>query len=111
MQCVTPLPGFLQAFGSTEIGRFSEMFFNAPNSPLDTDGHHPLGLEFEPDIGLSSQPFAGEIGDLLDGANFYVVPSGSSSVHSMNAESYTSTGSVSPASSVGYFGDARGIEY
>ncbi|XP_065090763.1 uncharacterized protein LOC135711723 [Ochlerotatus camptorhynchus] len=41
---VTPLPGFQQAFGSTEIGKFSEAFFNS-NSPgpneLHPDGQLP----------------------------------------------------------------------
>nr|XP_029734834.1 trithorax group protein osa-like [Aedes albopictus] len=41
---VTPLPGFQQAFGSTEIGRFSEVFFNStspgPNE-LHPDGQLP----------------------------------------------------------------------
>ncbi|KAJ6640757.1 hypothetical protein Bhyg_05689 [Pseudolycoriella hygida] len=35
LQNITPLPGFQQAFGSTEIGRFSEVFFNAPESPFE----------------------------------------------------------------------------
>ncbi|XP_062534954.1 LIM domain-containing protein A-like isoform X2 [Armigeres subalbatus] len=38
---VTPLPGFQQAFGSTEIGKFSEAFFNS-NSP-DPNELHPEG--------------------------------------------------------------------
>lgn len=32
-QNVTPLPGFLQTFGGTEIGRFSEAFFTTSESP------------------------------------------------------------------------------
>ncbi|XP_058466646.1 uncharacterized protein DDB_G0283357-like [Malaya genurostris] len=32
---VTPLPGFQQAFGSTEIGKFSEAFFNSSPDPND----------------------------------------------------------------------------
>lgn len=32
-QNVTPLPGFLQTFGGTEIGRFSEAFFTTAESP------------------------------------------------------------------------------
>ncbi|XP_058837111.1 uncharacterized protein LOC131693366 isoform X2 [Topomyia yanbarensis] len=32
---VTPLPGFQQAFGSTEIGKFSEAFFNSSPGPND----------------------------------------------------------------------------
>lgn len=121
------MPGFLQAFGSTEIGRFSEMFFNVPDSPLD---HCPISaafggiLDFDADamspqshaLHWSTDAVSGDFGmlDGLDGgaSNFYV-PSGGSSVHSMNAESYTSTGS--PASSGGgatYFGDLmRGVEY
>lgn len=59
MQNVTPLPGFQQAFGSTEIGRFSEIFFNAPESPTE-----PFGMESEADT-LSPQPW--EMGDSLEG--------------------------------------------
>ncbi|CAO1315647.1 unnamed protein product [Diamesa tonsa] len=33
MKNVTPLPGFLQTFGGTEIGRFSEAFFTTAESP------------------------------------------------------------------------------
>uniref|UniRef100_A0A182QZ73 Uncharacterized protein n=1 Tax=Anopheles farauti TaxID=69004 RepID=A0A182QZ73_9DIPT len=51
---ITPLPGFQQAFGSTEIGKFSEVFFNS--SPTSSDHsppdhhhhhhhHHPLQLQ------------------------------------------------------------------
>ncbi|ETN62068.1 stripe [Anopheles darlingi] len=43
---ITPLPGFQQAFGSTEIGKFSEAFFNSSPTPNDTSTpehhHHPL---------------------------------------------------------------------
>uniref|UniRef100_A0A182PDJ1 Uncharacterized protein n=1 Tax=Anopheles epiroticus TaxID=199890 RepID=A0A182PDJ1_9DIPT len=51
-QNITPLPGFQQAFGSTEIGKFSEVFFNSsPTSashspptppPPHHHHHHPL---------------------------------------------------------------------
>ncbi|XP_055601505.1 filaggrin-2-like [Uranotaenia lowii] len=52
---VTPLPGFQQAFGSTEIGKFSEAFFNSsPGPAADRDGlsmlhshhhhHHALAM-------------------------------------------------------------------
>lgn len=58
-QNITPLPGFQQAFGSTEIGRFSEIFFNAPESPTE-----PFGMESEADT-LSPQPW--EMGDSLEG--------------------------------------------
>uniref|UniRef100_A0A182RDI3 Uncharacterized protein n=1 Tax=Anopheles funestus TaxID=62324 RepID=A0A182RDI3_ANOFN len=42
---ITPLPGFQQAFGSTEIGKFSEVFFNssptsANHSPPAHHHHH-----------------------------------------------------------------------
>uniref|UniRef100_A0A182NIS8 Uncharacterized protein n=1 Tax=Anopheles dirus TaxID=7168 RepID=A0A182NIS8_9DIPT len=48
---ITPLPGFQQAFGSTEIGKFSEVFFNS--SPTSSDHspphhhhhHHALQLQ------------------------------------------------------------------
>ncbi|XP_050074128.1 AT-rich interactive domain-containing protein 1B-like isoform X2 [Anopheles maculipalpis] len=44
---ITPLPGFQQAFGSTEIGKFSEVFFNssptsASHSPPDHHNQHHL---------------------------------------------------------------------
>uniref|UniRef100_A0A182WBS9 Uncharacterized protein n=1 Tax=Anopheles minimus TaxID=112268 RepID=A0A182WBS9_9DIPT len=38
---ITPLPGFQQAFGSTEIGKFSEVFFNSsPTSASHSPPHH-----------------------------------------------------------------------
>ncbi|XP_055538637.1 hornerin-like [Wyeomyia smithii] len=43
---VTPLPGFQQAFGSTEIGKFSEVFFNnspGPNDLLSDNDQLPPG--------------------------------------------------------------------
>ncbi|XP_052859816.1 AF4/FMR2 family member lilli-like [Anopheles cruzii] len=42
---VTPLPGFQQAFGSTEIGKFSEVFFNSsptPNESSPSQHHHAM---------------------------------------------------------------------
>ncbi|XP_035917137.1 hornerin-like isoform X1 [Anopheles stephensi] len=39
---ITPLPGFQQAFGSTEIGKFSEVFFNS--SPTSGNSHSPPDL-------------------------------------------------------------------
>lgn len=54
---VTPLPGFQQAFGSTEIGRFSEAFFT-PESPS------PYYNSIESDV-ESPQPW--EYGDSLEG--------------------------------------------
>lgn len=55
---MTPLPGFQQAFGSTEIGRFSEAFFNTPESP------NPYYNSLESDV-ESPQPW--EYGDSLEG--------------------------------------------
>lgn len=56
------LPRFQEAFGSTEIGRFSEIFFNASGSPIE------IGLfESEADT-LSPQPW--EMGDSLEGPHF-----------------------------------------
>lgn len=103
------------------------MFFNSPDSPFDSFSMSPAFggmIDFDADaispqlntLSWSMEAVSGEFGslDTLDGgASNFFVPSGGSSVHSMNAESYTSTGS--PASSGGgasYFGDlARGIEY
>ena len=56
-----PLPGFQQAFGSFEIGRFSEVFFNIPESPLEPS------IESEADT-LSPHPW--ETGDSLEGPHF-----------------------------------------
>lgn len=88
------------------------MFFTAPDSPT-VEQHlqqeqFAFGLDFETDTLSPLPPFGLDTGDMLEASSFYV-PSGSSSVHSTNAESYTSTGS--PASSSGYFGDVRGVEY
>lgn len=55
---MTPLPGFQQAFGSTEIGRFSEAFFNTPESP--NTYYNSLESDVE-----SPQPW--EYGDSLEG--------------------------------------------
>uniref|UniRef100_A0A182K377 Uncharacterized protein n=1 Tax=Anopheles christyi TaxID=43041 RepID=A0A182K377_9DIPT len=55
---VTPLPGFQQAFGSTEIGKFSEVFFNSspssanhstPPSPHHHHHHHHHPLQLQPE--------------------------------------------------------------
>lgn len=35
LQDIKPLPGFQQAFGSTEIGRFSERFLQTPESLVE----------------------------------------------------------------------------
>lgn len=46
-QDTIPLPGFLQTFGQTEIGRFSEAFCSSSDSPFynsiesDVDSPHP----------------------------------------------------------------------
>uniref|UniRef100_A0A6P4F273 Ataxin-2 homolog n=1 Tax=Drosophila rhopaloa TaxID=1041015 RepID=A0A6P4F273_DRORH len=57
---IKPLPGFLQAFGSTEIGRFSERFLQTPESLMErlTEEYlvsspsnfpsHPAGSYIEP---------------------------------------------------------------
>uniref|UniRef100_A0A182M1W8 Uncharacterized protein n=1 Tax=Anopheles culicifacies TaxID=139723 RepID=A0A182M1W8_9DIPT len=37
---ITPLPGFQQAFGSTEIGKFSEVFFNSSPTPANHSPPH-----------------------------------------------------------------------
>ncbi|XP_053665961.1 uncharacterized protein LOC128715104 [Anopheles marshallii] len=51
---ITPLPGFQQAFGSTEIGKFSEVFFNSsptsanhspPQHHHQHHHNHPLQLQ------------------------------------------------------------------
>ncbi|CAD7083228.1 unnamed protein product [Hermetia illucens] len=57
---ITPLPGFQQAFGSTEIGRFSEIFLNTPER-VD------YFCESEPDT-FSPQPW--EAGDSLEGPHY-----------------------------------------
>lgn len=91
-QNVTPLPGFQQAFGSTEIGRFSEIFFNAPESP-----NEPYGMESEADT-LSPQPW--EMGDSLEGPLINL----QLGVQSVYGDGYASTDS--PVSS-SYFSEIR----
>ncbi|XP_055841785.1 uncharacterized protein LOC129908958 [Episyrphus balteatus] len=48
---IKPLPGFQQAFGSTEIGRFFETFRNIPSSPYayesEVDNQSPQPWEIE----------------------------------------------------------------
>jgi hypothetical protein len=53
-QNVTPLPGFLQTFGGTEIGRFSEAFFTTSESPnpyynnsIESDVESPQPWDFD----------------------------------------------------------------
>ncbi|XP_055913855.1 la-related protein Larp4B [Eupeodes corollae] len=58
---IKPLPGFQQAFGSTEIGRFFETFQNIPSSPYTYD--------FEVD-NMSPQPW--EIENSGDGSQYDV---------------------------------------
>lgn len=95
-----PLPGFQQAFGSTEIGRFSELFFNAPESPLD-----PMSL-FETELdALSPQPW--ETGDSLEGPHYNQINGPFTPVY---AESYGSTDSPT-ASSSSYFSDVRSSDF
>lgn len=92
-QNITPLPGFQQAFGSTEIGRFSEVFFNAPESPFE------LAFESEAD---TLSPQAWETGDSLEGPHINLQIG--ATVQPIYAESYASTDS--PASS-SYFSEIR----
>lgn len=90
------MPGFQQAFGSTEIGRFSEIFFNASGSPIE------IGLfESEADT-LSPQPW--EMGDSLEGPHF------SMQAPLSYAESLGSTDSPT-ASNNSYFSDLRASEF
>lgn len=86
------MPGFQQAFGSTEIGRFSEIFFNASGSPIE------IGLfESEADT-LSPQPW--EMGDSLEGPHFTPLS---------YAESLGSTDS--PTSNNSFFSELRASEF
>lgn len=95
-QNITPLPGFQQAFGSTEIGRFSESFFHTPESPIE-----PTTIESEADT-LSPQPW--ETGDSLEGPHFNLQVG--ASVYT--AENYSST-LDSPIDS--YFSEVRCNEF
>uniref|UniRef100_A0A336MDJ0 CSON013433 protein n=1 Tax=Culicoides sonorensis TaxID=179676 RepID=A0A336MDJ0_CULSO len=60
---VTPLPGFQEAFGSTEIGRFSDAFFNVLNSSPYYEPNNESDIDT-----LSPQPW--ETGDSLEGPHF-----------------------------------------
>ncbi|XP_031616647.1 probable serine/threonine-protein kinase clkA [Contarinia nasturtii] len=94
-----PLPAFQQAFGSTEIGRFSEIFFNVTGSPIE------IGLfESEADT-LSPQPW--EMGDSLEGPHFSMQ---ANSTPLSYAESLGSTDSPT-ASNNSYFSDLRASEF
>lgn len=92
------MPGFQQAFGSTEIGRFSEIFFNAPESPAEL-----IAFESEGDT-LSPQLW--ETGDSLEGPHINLQIG--ATVHPVYADSYGSTDS--PESS-NYFSDIRCNDY
>lgn len=97
---IIPLPGFQQAFGSTEIGRFSEIFFNFAESPIEP------GI-FESETDLSPLPW--ETGDSLEGPHFNHQPN-ITGLTSAYAESYGSTDSPT-ASNNSYFGDVCTPEY
>ncbi|XP_063698090.1 uncharacterized protein DDB_G0283357-like [Culicoides brevitarsis] len=60
---LTPLPGFQEAFGSTEIGRFSDAFFNVLNSSPYYEPNNESDIDT-----LSPQPW--EAGDSLEGPHF-----------------------------------------
>lgn len=93
------MPGFQQAFGSTEIGRFSEIFFNASGSPIE------IGIfESEADT-LSPQPW--EMGDSLEGPHFSMQTNNTPLSY---AESLGSTDSPT-ASNNSYFSDLRANEF
>lgn len=93
---VTPLPGFQQAFGSTEIGRFSEVFFNIPESPVEHT------IESEPDT-LSPQPW--EMGDSLEGPHYNLQIG--ASVQPLYSESHCNMDSPSNS----YFREIRCNDY
>lgn len=97
---IIPLPGFQQAFGSTEIGRFSEIFFNFAESPVE-----PGVFESETDL----SPLPWEMGDSLEGPHFNLQPN-IAGLTPAYAESYGSTDSPT-ASNNSYFGDVCTPEY
>lgn len=88
------MPGFQQAFGSTEIGRFSEIFLFS-ESPIES-----TQLESEPET--SPQPW--EMGDSLEGPHI------SMQTNLTYAESLDSTDSPT-ASNNSYFSDLRASEF
>lgn len=62
LQNIVPLPGFLQTFGSTEIGRFSEKFFISLENPNEPNN------KYENDV--STQLWEVEMSDSLDGPQY-----------------------------------------
>lgn len=94
------MPAFQQAFGSTEIGRFSEIFFNASGSPIE------IGL-FESEADTLSPQWDETFGDSLEGPHFSM--QANSTPHSY-AESLGSTDSPT-ASNNSYFSDLRASEF
>lgn len=101
---IIPLPGFQQAFGSTEIGRFSEIFFNTSDSPIESNA-----FESEVDFldTLSPQPW--ETGDSLEGPHFSL-QSNDTALTPAYAESLGSTDSPT-ASNNSYFSELRISEF
>lgn len=95
---ITPLPGFQQAFGSTEIGRFSEVFFNVNENQLE----HNIESETE---ALSLQPWG--MGDSLEGP-YYNLQIGAS-VHPLYSDNYSNN--IEPPPSNSYFREIRCNEY
>lgn len=98
------LPGFQEAFGkfssSTEIGRFSEIFFNASGSPIE------IGLfESEADT-LSPQPWDC-MGDSLEGPHFSMQTNNTPLSYT---ESLGSTDSPT-ASNNSFFSELRASEF
>lgn len=90
---IIPLPGFQQAFGSTEIGRFSEVFFHFVESAADTGV-----FESEADT-FSPSPW--DTGDSLEGPHIGLTPMMNQDVY---ADSCGSTDSPS-ASITSYLSD------
>ena len=70
-QNVTPLPGFLQTFGQTEIGKFSEAFCTSSESPIP---YYNNSVESDVDSPLQPWDFDsldGPVGPMQVGSNFY----------------------------------------
>lgn len=100
------MPGFQQAFGSTEIGRFSEIFFNTSDSPLEPRMFKADALSQEIDT-LSPQPW--ETGDSLEGP-YFSLHSTDAALRSAYAENLGSTDTLNTSNNC-YFSDLRISEF
>lgn len=118
LQDITPLPGFQQAFGSTEIGRFSETFLISSertvmsrSSSLYNDNElSPLGREtddaFSPQWETSNSP-----SDYFKSQYNLQIGASLQSLHSPEASNHGSISTVERCSGSNHFSEIKCTGY